>query len=94
VEVIHARIGAARVEGAVLGPATEVLWGLVGFGYTLEPGGTCPLVTAGAVCAQALVAPLVEDPEFGDALNRMSIRGMTGRTSSSMGTRRGSRWWP
>lgn len=89
-EVIHARIRAARVEGAVLGPATEVLWDVVGVGYTLEPGGTCPFVTACAVCAQVLVAPLVEDPEFGDALNRMSIRGMIGPTSSSLGTRRGS----
>jgi hypothetical protein len=67
------------------GPATEVFWDVVGFGYNLEPGGNCPFVTggsplvspAGAVCAQVLVAPLVENPEFGDALNSMSIRGMT-----------------
>ncbi|WP_019014628.1 PEP-CTERM sorting domain-containing protein [Elioraea tepidiphila] len=68
-----------------VGPATEVVWDVVGFGCTLEPGGTCPFVTggsplvspAGAVCAQVLVAPLVGDPTFRDALSRMRIHVMT-----------------
>jgi hypothetical protein len=57
------------------------------FAYNLDPGGPCPFglpngspLTAGpgpAVCAQLVLAPLPGDPQFGDAVNRVTARGMT-----------------